>query len=174
MRAAEALKNGCLVVIPTDTVYGVAARLDRPQAIDRIFEVKRRPRSKPVAVLVDDLDTATRIGVFSDDARRRAEEGWPGALTLVLPCVTPLPSLGGDGTTVGIRIPAHDWTRALLRECGPLATTSANPSGSPTAATIEDVRSDLRDAVDLYVNGGRLASPPSTVISLIGEPEVLR
>jgi L-threonylcarbamoyladenylate synthase len=172
--AIGALDAGKLVVIPTDTVYGLAARLDRPAAIGGIFEVKQRPRSKPVAVLVDDLTTAFRVGVFSDEARRRARESWPGALTLVVPCVTPLPELGGHGTTVGLRIPAHEWTLSLLRACGPLATTSANPSGSPTGAAIEDVIGDLGEGVDLYVDGGRLESLPSTVISLVGEPEVLR
>lgn len=173
-RAQALLDEGRLVVIPTDTVYGVAARLDKPESIGRIFEVKRRPRSKPVAVLVADLETAMRIGEFTEEARRRAEEGWPGPLTLVVPSVTPLPALGGHGTTVGVRVPDHRWALELLRACGPLATTSANPSGSPTAATIEDVAKDLGDHVALYVDGGRLDSPPSTVISLIGGPEVLR
>jgi tRNA A37 threonylcarbamoyladenosine synthetase subunit TsaC/SUA5/YrdC len=85
-----------------------------------------------------------------------------------------LPSLGGDGTTVGVRMPDHDWTLALLRECGPLATTSANPSGRPTKAAIRDVLADLGEAVELYVDGGRLEAPPSAVISLVGEREVLR
>jgi L-threonylcarbamoyladenylate synthase len=172
--AIGALDAGKLVVIPTDTVYGLAARLDRPAAIGRIFEVKHRPRSKPVAVLVDDLTTALRVGVFSDEARRRARDGWPGALTLVVPCVSPLPELGGDGTTVGLRVPNHQWTMSLLRACGPLAATSANPSGSPTGAAIEHVIGDLGEEVDLYVDGGRLEALPSTVISLVGEPEVLR
>jgi L-threonylcarbamoyladenylate synthase len=172
--ALGALDAGKLVVIPTDTVYGLAARLDRPAAIERIFEIKQRPRSKPVAVLVADLDTALTIGIFSDEARRRARDGWPGAVTLVVPSVSLLPELGGDGTTVGLRVPGHQWTLSLLRACGPLATTSANPSGSPTGAAIEEVIGDLGEEVDLYVDGGRLESPPSTVISLVGEPEVLR
>lgn len=172
MAAAE-LEAGGVVVIPTDTVYGVAARLDRPEGIERLFELKHRPRSKPIAVLVPDLGTARTLGQFSAKALDRAA-AWPGALTLVLPSLSPLPELGGDGATVGLRIPDHEWTTRLLRSCGPLATTSANPSGSRTGVTIGDVVEDLGEGPDLYVDGGPLDAAPSTVISLVGEPEILR
>ena len=167
------LDSGGVVVIPTDTVYGVAARLDRPDAVGRLFEVKQRPRSKPIALLVPDLEAAQAIAEFSPEAVQRAAE-WPGALTLVLRSRRPLPVLGGDGSTVGVRMPDHAWTLQLMRRVGPLPTTSANPSGSPTAASIEEIVDELGDGVDLYVDGGRLEAPPSTVVSLIGKPEILR
>lgn len=172
-RAAAELDAGGVVVIPTDTVYGIAARLDRPAAIDLLFELKGRPRSKPVALLVADLETAQLLGQFTPQALERAEE-WPGPLTLVVASIVPLPALGGAGLTVGLRVPDHEWTRSLLRRCGPLAATSANPTGAATGVTVEDVIGDLADAPDLYVDGGPLDALPSLVISLVGEAEVLR
>lgn len=172
-QAALELDCGRVVVIPTDTVYGLAALLDRPEAIERLFELKGRPRSKPVAVLVPDLDTAQTLATFSPAALERASK-WPGALTLVLPSRCPMPELGGDGSTVGLRVPDHAWTLSLIRRCGPLAATSANPTGKKTGVTIDDIVADLRDEPDLYVDGGPLDAAPSTVVSMVGEPEVLR
>ncbi|MGQ0679935.1 MAG: L-threonylcarbamoyladenylate synthase [Actinomycetota bacterium] len=172
-RAAAALAAGELVVIPTDTVYGLAARLDRPEALDRLFELKHRPRSKPVAVLVADLAVARTLGSFNSDALRRAGQ-WPGALTLVVPALEPLPQLGGDGLAIGLRVPAHAWTLELLRQSGPLAATSANPSGLPTGVAVAQVVRELPEGVALFVDGGRLEAAPSEVVSLIGTPQVLR
>lgn len=172
-QAALELDSGRVVVIPTDTVYGIAARLDRPEAIERLFELKGRPKSKPVAVLVPDVDTAQNLAKFSPEALEKAAD-WPGALTLVLPSRSPMPELGGDGSTVGLRVPDHAWTLGLIRRCGPLAATSANPTGKRTGVTIADIRSDLGEGPDLYVDGGPLDAAPSTVISVVGEPEVLR
>lgn len=162
------------MVIPTDTVYGLAARLDCKSAVDRIFRVKQRPRSKPLPVLVRDLDAAMGLAAFSVKALMMAREGWPGPLTLVLKAAPPLPSIGGDGGSVGLRIPNHPFALELLEECGPLAVTSANPSGVKTRASIGDVVGDLGDGVDLYVNGGVLEASPSQVVSLIGEMKTLR
>lgn len=172
-RAAAELDAGGVVVIPTDTVYGIAARLDRPQAIERLFGLKGRPRSKPIALLVPDLETAQALGKFTPPALDRAKE-WPGPLTLVVTGVNPLPVLGDAGTTVGLRVPNHEWTRSLLRRCGPLAATSANPTGVATGVTITDVIGDLGDGPDLYIDGGPLDLAPSSVVSLVGNPQVLR
>lgn len=160
-------------MIPTDTVYGISARLDRPRAVERLFELKRRPRSKPIALLVADVEAARALGQFTSEALERAKE-WPGALTLVVLAVSTLPVLGDAGTTVGLRVPDHEWTRALLGRCGPLAATSANPTGSATGVTIADVIGDLGDGPDLYVDGGPLDSAPSSVVSLVGDPQTLR
>lgn len=173
-QAVRALAAGELVVIPTDTVYGIAARLDRPESIKRIFECKKRPYSKPLAILVADPAAAQGLGIFSPEALELAAGGWPGALTLVVPAVAAVPGLGGDGTTVGLRIPDHAWTLALLSACGPLAVTSANPTGHPTGATIEQIVQDLGSSVGLYVDGGTLGGPPSTVIKMTSGQEKLR
>jgi L-threonylcarbamoyladenylate synthase len=168
------LESERLVVIPTDTVYGLAAKLDRKSAVDRIFRVKQRPRSKPLPVLVRDLDAAMELAVFPIQALVMAKEGWPGPLTLVLKAAPPLPSIGGDGGSVGLRIPNHPFALELLARCGPLAVTSANPSGALTGVSIDDIVGDLGDGVHLYVNGGVLEAPPSQVVSLIGETRILR
>lgn len=162
------------MVIPTDTVYGLAARLDRPEAIERIFQLKGRHRSKPLPILVPDIRTARSLGEFDKDALELAMSSWPGPVTIVVRTTEDVPDIGGDGTTVGLRIPSHPFTLELLRECGPLVATSANPSGNPTAAVLQEVLLDLGNGPAIYVDGGTLESPPSKVISMIGEPRILR
>jgi L-threonylcarbamoyladenylate synthase len=168
------LDGGGVAVVPTDTVYGLAARLDRASAITRIFDLKRRPISKALPVLVPSVEAATRLGVFWPDALRMASEGWPGPLTLVVEASSPLPQVGGDGSTVGLRVPDHSFTLELLRRCGPLAATSANRSGMATGSTVDQVMAEFGDGVDLYIDGGLLAAAPSKVISLVGDHKRLR
>lgn len=163
-----------MVVIPTDTVYGLAARLDRPQAIAQIFKLKSRPRSKALPILVPDIRTARSLGEFDKDALELAVGSWPGAVTIVVHTTEDVPDIGGDGTTVGLRIPDHPFTLELLRECGPLVATSANPSGNPTSAVLQEVLLDLGNGPAVYVDGGTLNSPPSRVVSMLGEPRILR
>lgn len=161
-------------MVPTDTVYGLVARLDRPQAVDRIFKIKQRPRSKPLPILVGDIKTARTFADFSTYALETAVSRWPGAVTLVLEVLHDLPDVGGDGTTVGLRIPDHPFALELLRQTGPLAGTSANPAGKATGHTLAEVLAELGNGPDLYVDGGTLESEPSEVISLIGEARTLR
>jgi L-threonylcarbamoyladenylate synthase len=172
--AVKALNGGGVAVIPTDTVYGLAARLDQTSAIERIFELKGRPRSKPLPVLVPDIAEANRLARLPPEALRMAAEVWPGPLTLVVQAVSPLGQIGGDGWSVGLRVPNHPFTLELLKRCGPLATTSANRSGRSTGVTVEGVMEDLGEGIDLYVDGGALTAVASQVISFIGEPRKLR
>ena len=173
-KTAKVLEEGGVVVIPTDTVYGVAARLDRPRAIDKIFKLKGRPRSKPLPILVPDIKTARSLGEFDKDALEMAMSSWPGPVTIVVRSTDDVPDIGGDGTTVGLRIPDHPFTLELLRDCGPLVATSANPSGNPTHAVLQEVLMDLGTGPGIYVDGGTLDAPPSKVISMLGEPRILR
>ncbi|MGH2772251.1 MAG: L-threonylcarbamoyladenylate synthase, partial [Actinomycetota bacterium] len=173
-RVVEALESGAVIILPTDTVYGVAAALSHPGAVRRIFQMKRRPRSKPLPVLVGSLEQAGRLGLFEGRALKAAEEGWPGPVTLVVPSVLDLSVLGGDGKSVGLRVPNHRFALEVLKLAGPLAATSANISGKETPSTIDDIRADLGDDVDFYVDDGILAKAPSSVISLIGPPRKLR
>ncbi len=115
-----------------------------------------------------------QIAAFPSEALTIARDRWPGATTLVLKAVPPLPRIGGDGGTVGLRIPNHPFALALLERSGPLAATSANPSGETTSPVVDDIAADLGDAVDLYVDGGRLDAPPSEVISVVGKRRTLR
>ena len=144
--AVALLRAGLIVAIPTDTVYGIAADLALPDAIERLFAAKRRPPEKAVAVLLADAAQAWSLGVASPAASLLAERFWPGGLTLVLP-VRPgvrLPGVLAAGTpTIGVRVPDHAAPRALAAALGPLPTTSANLSGRPDASDAHEVAATL-------------------------------
>jgi tRNA threonylcarbamoyl adenosine modification protein (Sua5/YciO/YrdC/YwlC family) len=177
-KAADALARGGLVVVPTDTVYGVAARPDLPEATARVFAAKGRPRDLTLPVLAAGAEAAGLAGHLDERALSLAGRFWPGPLTLVVPRTeSSAPwDLGEGRDTIGLRVPDHRWTRALLAETGPLAVTSANRSGEPTPPDCEGVRAALGEAVEVYVcDDPRPAGPPSTVLDLTGpEPLVLR
>jgi tRNA threonylcarbamoyl adenosine modification protein (Sua5/YciO/YrdC/YwlC family) len=177
-RAASAIAAGRLVVVPTDTVYGLAARPDDPRATDAIFEAKGRDRSVPLPVLAPDLDAALGVAAIGDRGRALAEACWPGALTLVAPR-TPRSAtwdLGDEGATVGVRVPAHRLLGELLCRTGPLAVTSANRSGEPPATTCAELRAAFGSRVDEYVcEDEPLVGAASTVVDLAhGPPALLR
>lgn len=130
---AQALEEGAVVLMPTDTLPAVAAR---PAHAQRIWALKRRPAEKPLILMGADLDQLQPLlGIpWRDEWLALAGQGWPGALTLVLPARGPcMEALHPGGTTLGLRVPACAQVQALLRCSGPLATTSANPSGAPAA-----------------------------------------
>lgn len=175
-QALDALAAGRPVVLPTDTVYGVGARPDRPAAIAAIFSAKGRPEDKALPVLGADLSALRSVGVFTETASLLGRRFWPGPLTLVVPRADGFDhDLGGtDAGTVAVRIPAFAPTLGLLRQSGPLAVTSANRSGEPPAATVDAARSALGHAIDVFVDGGRVGGAPSTVVSLVDGLVVLR
>lgn len=170
------LRAGHLAVIPTDTVYGLAAHLDYPSAIQEIFVAKGRPPEKPIPVLGADLEQLASIARFDERAKKLAERFWPGPLTIILPRVEGFDvDLGGDERrTVGVRVPKEPRTLELLRHTGPLAVTSANRSGEKEATTIDDARDALGDAATAYLDGGRCVGTPSTIVFLVGERRLLR
>ncbi|MBV9951168.1 MAG: threonylcarbamoyl-AMP synthase [Acidimicrobiia bacterium] len=178
-RAAAALRAGEVVLLPTDTVYGIAVRAELPGATARLFSLKDRAEVQPVAVLVADRDQALALAARPDDdaVLRVMEQLWPGPLTLVLRRAADAEQLelGGDPTTIGIRCPDHDFVRALAAEVGPLATTSANRHGEPTPASAAEAAASLVGPVALVVDGGPAGTIASTVVDLTGtEPRVLR
>ena len=176
--AAATLRDGGVVAIPTDTVYGIAVALGRAGGVERLFEVKARPPDRAVMVLVDALDQLAGWVELSSSARALSTL-WPGGLTLVLPLRSgaPLPpALTAGMQTLGVRIPKHEVPRSLARAVGPLPTTSANPSGAPEARSAQDVLATLGDRIDLIVDGGPSAGGvPSTVVDCSAErPRILR
>jgi L-threonylcarbamoyladenylate synthase len=175
-RAAAALRDGKLVVLPTDTVYGIGALPGTSDAIKMIYRAKGRPATKPIAVLGASIGDLRRVAAFDDRARSLAEQHWPGPLTLVLPRAPGFSAdLGGGGSQgVAVRVPASKPALELLGLAGPTAVTSANRSGEAPAQTVEQARAELGEWVDVFVDGGLCAGEPSTVISLLGELEVLR
>ena len=175
-RAVEALAEGRLVVLPTDTVYGIAARPDDPKAVAGIFTAKGRPESKPLPVLGSSLEALKSVAVFDERATGLAWELWPGPLTLVLPRAPGFDhDLGGEDPNVAVRVPLSGVALELLDRAGPLAVTSANRSGEPNASTIEDAEEILGESVAVYLDAGPCEGEPSTILSLVGsEPELLR
>lgn len=176
--AVAALKAGRLVVMPTDTVYGVAADAFDRTAVDALLAAKGRGRDMPVGVLVGSWHTIEGL-VYSvpPGARELIRAFWPGALSLV---VVQAPSLqwdlGDARGTVMLRMPLHPVAIELLREAGPLAVSSANVSGQPAAVDADDARRQLGDRVDVYLDGGPSAQQAaSTIVDLTGAfPRILR
>jgi L-threonylcarbamoyladenylate synthase len=170
--AARALDGGELVVVPTDTVYGIACRPDDPTATARLFEAKRRPSDLELPVLVHSVEAVRGVAIIDDRAGRLMEAFWPGPLTVVLPRAAPARGweLGGDPATVGVRRPRHLLVLALLERTGPLAVTSANLSGRPTPASCEELVEVFGDAVAVYLcEEEPLSGRPSTVVDLAHE-----
>ncbi|KZS83855.1 MULTISPECIES: L-threonylcarbamoyladenylate synthase [Mycobacterium] len=176
--AVAALKAGRLVVMPTDTVYGVAADAFDRTAVDALLAAKGRGRDMPVGVLVGSWHTIEGL-VYSvpPGARELIRAFWPGALSLV---VVQAPSLqwdlGDARGTVMLRMPLHPVAIELLREAGPLAVSSANVSGQPAAVDADDARRQLGDRVDVYLDAGPSAQQAaSTIVDLTGaSPRILR
>jgi len=171
--AAEILRAGGLVAFPTDTVYGLGCAADRPDRLDAIFELKRRPADKHIPMLVADLSQVP-VEHWAVDERARALAGryWPGPLTLVL-------ASAGGGDTQAFRAPDHPVAQALIDSAGPLLATSANISGQPDTLDADDVLiafATQRDDLAAVVDGGRVAGGvASTVIDLSLRPaRVLR
>lgn len=176
--AARAALEGRLVVLPTDTVYGIGTRPDRPEATARLFETKGRPRELELPVLVPSPEAAEEVGVLDDRARRLVDAFWPGPLTVVVGRTERSRpwELGGDPSTIGLRVPDHAVAMAVLAATGPLAVTSANLSGRPTPTTCEELVELFGEAVAVYVCAGEPpVGIPSTVVDVAhGPPRVLR
>jgi L-threonylcarbamoyladenylate synthase len=178
-RAAETLARGGVVALPTDTVYGLAARADSDDAVERLFAVKRRPETNPLPILLPAASSLPRAASEVPAAAAvLAAAFWPGPLTLVLPRVEEISSLVTAGLpTVGVRVPDDAVARAVLRACGFLvAVTSANLAGEPPATDDIGVISQLGGAVDLVLAAGTCpGGVPSTVVRVEdGEPVILR
>jgi L-threonylcarbamoyladenylate synthase len=173
--AIAALEGGKPIVMPTDTVYGLAALPGIPGAVTGLFRVKGRPDDKPVAVLAGGWSAMAGIGVLDSNARALGQRFWPGPLTVVVPRAPGFDVDLGGGSGVALRVPDCRPALDLLGLTGPLAVTSANRSGSAPATTVDEARSIFGADVDVFIDGGRCAGSPSTVVSLLGsEPEILR
>jgi L-threonylcarbamoyladenylate synthase len=174
--AAEALSAGKVVVVPTDTVYGVAARAGDDDGTARLFALKGRPEAVALPVLVASSEQGEALAAeVPAPARALMAAFWPGGLTLVLrrrPGVT-LHLGGRDDTTVALRVPAHPVPVLLAGRVGPLAVTSANRHGRPTPPTAAGVAAEL-GGVGAVLDGGRCEGSASTVVSCVDEPVVLR
>ena len=179
-QAARVIKDGGLVGLPTDTVYGLAADATSDAAVINVFRAKGRPIDKPLIALISTMAMAEACGEFSAPALALAEEFWPGPLTLVLPRgpaspLSPLIHQGAPG--VSLRIPGNKTARAVVEAAArPLTAPSANPSGAPSPLTAEEVAAGLGSHVALVIDGGQASdSLGSTLLDLTGDiPRLLR
>jgi len=176
--AFTALRGGRLVVLPTDTLYGLGCDAFDSQGVAALLRAKNRGRDMPVPVLVGSWHTIDgMVYTVRPEARKLVAAFWPGGLSLVVQQAPSLSwDLGDTRGTVMLRMPLHPVALDLLRELGPMAVSSANVSGEPPATTVQEARNQLGSAVDVYLDGGPCAaSAPSTIVDLTGDhPLVLR
>jgi len=174
--AAGALRSGQIIGMPTDTVYGIAARFDDDDATAALFRAKQRPADLELPVLVADAEQAAALGDLGRAATALVERFWPGALTLVVrrrPTVRA--SLGADANTIGLRCADHPVAQTICRAVGPLATTSANRHGESPGVTAAAVERSLGAELALVLDAGRCEGLPSTVVDVTGQaPRLLR
>jgi tRNA threonylcarbamoyl adenosine modification protein (Sua5/YciO/YrdC/YwlC family) len=172
--AVATLARGELVVYPTDTLMGLGARADRPEAVGRLLRAKERPPAQSISFAVSSYEEVERWAELTPERRAELRRRLPGPYTLLLPA-TPMarralaPALLSPTGTVGIRIPDHPLARELARRAGPITCTSANRHGRPPARTEEEARRGLGDAIGAYVPARPAPSGvPSTLIDLTG------
>lgn len=175
--ALDWLGQGEVVAFPTDTVYGIGARVDRPAAVEQLYRIKGRPRQQAIPLLLAAVADLERVcHDVSEEARRLVGRFWPGGLTLVLWRRPLVPSIVTAGRpTVAVRLPDHDLPRELIHRLGlPLAATSANRSGAPSPVTAAQVLAQLKGRVPLVLDGGPCpGKQPSTIVDLTVDPPAL-
>jgi L-threonylcarbamoyladenylate synthase len=171
MRLARvALGRGDLVVLPTDTVYGVAADAFNPDAVQKLIDAKGRTRQSPPPVLIPGIPTLDALAEsVPEEVDALVAAFWPGGLTIILPAQSSLAwDLGETRGTVALRMPANTMTLELLSETGPLAVSSANRTGEPAATTAQEAERMLGDSVALYLDDGVGGTVASTIVDATG------
>lgn len=175
--AEAAVRAGACIVVPTDTVYGIGANAFDAAAVQGLLNAKHRGRDMPPPVLIAEPSMLRSMSSgLTREGLELARAFWPGALTVVVNAQPELQlDLGDRIGTIAVRVPDHEFTRALLRRTGPLAVSSANVSGRPAAETIDEAIDQLGDSVAVYLDAGPAAGPiPSTIIDLTGPARILR
>ena len=168
--ARTAIGRGDLVVVPTDTVYGLAADAFSPAAVQKLVEAKGRTRQAPPPVLIPGIPTLDALAEsIPDEVRALVAKYWPGALTIILPARSSLTwDLGDTRGTVALRMPSNKLALELLSETGPLAVSSANLTGKPAATTAQEAEGMLGDSVAIYLDGGAGGTVASTIVDATG------
>jgi L-threonylcarbamoyladenylate synthase len=177
-RAAEVIKNGGVIVYPTETLYGLGADPLDSAAIKRLYEIKGRGADKPIPFLIKDREMlAALVEEIPPMGRQLMGRYWPGPLTLIFRAKEGLPPpLRGEAGTIGVRISAHPIARLIVEAVNaPLASTSANPAGTGDIIDVRSITEALGDQVDLIIEGGEVAGRGSTVVDLtVDPPRVVR
>lgn len=172
---ATILGNGGVVLLPTDTIYGLHARALDERAVERIVDLKGRAETKPFVVLASSIDEFPHLGIDADpDLLQRLASIWPAPLTAILPLRRPIAASRGMAT-LAVRIPALDWLRELVKRTGPLVSTSANRSGEPPVDSPESLARELHEALDAIADAGVQTGEPSAIVDLTSaEPRFIR
>jgi len=179
-KAASILSNGGLVIVPTETVYGIAAMASDGLAIERIYQIKGRPENKALLAHVDGLEMAKTLATLNPLAEELIAKFWPGPLTLVLPKLESAnihENAGGGLPSIAVRCPDHDFTKSLITKLNqPLVAPSANFSGEPPPASLSELSEQIANNVDMIIDGGTcISGQPSTLIDLTTDkPKILR
>ncbi|MEO8378564.1 MAG: L-threonylcarbamoyladenylate synthase [Acidobacteriota bacterium] len=171
---ASVLKGGAVVLLPTDTIYGLHALATTDEAVERIVELKGREETKPFIVLASTIEQLLDLGIDTSSKWMEALTSiWPAPLTAILPLSRPIAASRGL-SALAVRIPAVDWLRLLLERTGPLVSTSANRSGEPPVEQPSALSPSLQDHLDI-VDGGVRNGEPSAILDLTGrEPRFIR
>ena len=175
--AGDVLRGGGIVAYPTDTLYGLAVNPRSDAAVERLFSVKGRDASAPIALIAADIEQAQQAGTLGPMEKRLAAALWPGPLTIVVPASSAMSAALSPGGTLGVRVPAHLVAIALAAAAGGCITaTSANRAGRPPASTADEAAATLGDAIDLVLDGGPVpGGVPSTIVQIVdGAPELIR
>ncbi len=173
--AAAVLRSGGVIVYPTETLYGLGADARNPEAVRRVFEIKKRPPDRAVTVILGSEDMLDEVvSSVPELARELTDVFWPGPLTLVLPARSDLPKLLlAGGTTIGVRVPGDYLCRALSKELGgPITATSANISGGPDLIDPGDIERVLGEEVDLLIDAGPARSRVPSTVALVTDRSV--
>jgi len=177
-KGVKILQRGGVIAFPTDTVYGLGADAFNATAVERIYEIKNRPKHRQLPLLIVDVERLTTLAnPIPEIAWFLARRFWPGGLTLVLPKTDSLPAYLAPGPTIAARVPDHPVCLAIIQRLGnPLIGTSANISGEPAALTAEEVGQQLGGKIDFIINGGKCpGGKESTVVDITREaPIILR
>jgi L-threonylcarbamoyladenylate synthase len=176
-KAVQVLKQGGVIVYPTETLYGLGVEALNDKAVQRLFLLKERPAGKPISLLIADEKMLARVvDQIPSLARLLMSTFWPGPLTLIFPASPILsPFLTGGTGTIGLRLSSHPLATTLVRELGrPLTTPSANPAGQPPPVRLAEAQAYFGAKVDYYLDGGILANGPgSTVVDVTGKDPVI-
>jgi len=172
---ARLLRDGCVVLLPTDTIYGLHTVATDADAVERLAGIKGRDETKPFIVLAASVGQLRELGISASPELLQALDSiWPAPLTAILPLSTPIAASRG-ATTLAVRIPALGWLRELLEKAGPLVSTSANRAGEPPAIAPQNVARELQERLDAIVDGGTRDGEPSAILDLTGdEPRFIR
>jgi L-threonylcarbamoyladenylate synthase len=175
MRIVKNLITGNIVIMPTDTVYGLVSLAGNPDAVRKMYEIKQRD-GKPGTIIAGSVDQLIEMG-FDKQQIMNARQFWPGPVSVILDAPESLDYLHMGKKSLAVRIPALDWLQEVLEVTGPLATTSANLPGEPTVTNINQAKKIFGDKVDLYVDGGEISGvKPSKIVKITddGQIEILR